>query len=116
MSPRMSLVLCLWITSCTALYSQTPVTHSLTVPSSQDVAFDRATRAMARLGGELTQTNRQEGLLTAKVHNAVLLTVLVRPSAEGSTIEATGTLLPNKLAVGTFDEVEQYLRLVQEQP
>jgi hypothetical protein len=100
--------------SCTALRSQTPVTADAPFAEAPDACYQRATRAWARLGGTLTQANAQVRILSGTVHNAVALTVVVTPTPTGCTIAATGTLLPDKFALGKFDEVQRYMTLLQE--
>ena len=58
-----------------------------------------------RSGGEITHADAQSHTISARVHNAVVLTVLVEPTADGASIEAIGTLMPNKIAAGSLDEV-----------
>lgn len=107
-----TLIACMGLLGCTALMSQTPVNRSMTFPEAPDVAYARATRAMARLGGEVTQGNTQTRTMSAKVHNALILNVLVEQVPEGSRIEAICTLLPNKIALGEMTECDQYLALL----
>lgn len=102
----------LLLTGCTALMSQTPIRESRSLPESPDAAYQRAVIAMARLGGEVTQANAQARLLSARVHNAVILNVVVEPESSGATIHATCTLMPNKLAVGSMTECTDYLALL----
>jgi hypothetical protein len=100
--------------SCTALMSHTPVTHTAQFADTPDVAYQRATRACLRMGCQVTHANPHLRTLSGTVHNAVILSVIVSPTATGSQVEATGTLMPNKLAVGSFDEVQTYMALLQE--
>jgi hypothetical protein len=94
--------------------SQTPITRNATFQESPDAAYARATRAMVRMGGKITQASAQSRVLSAEVHNAVVLNVLVEPMPDGSKIEVVGMLMPNKIAVGSFDECDTYLTLLQE--
>lgn len=106
------LSLCGWLTACTALMSQEPVRRSTMLALPPDIAYRRAVRAMAQLGGQVTTADATSGVLSATVHNAATLTVVVLPTAEGSTVEVTGTLLPNKVVVGRFTEPDDYVTLL----
>lgn len=101
------------LSSCTALMSQAPLTRSLTVQESPDAAYQRATRAMARLGGEITQADAQSRVLSAKLHNAVVVNVSVEQAPDGARIEAVCTLMPNKIAVGAMTECDDYAALLR---
>jgi hypothetical protein len=102
------------VLSCTALMSRTPVTQTASFPDAPDVCYQRATRAWMRQGGALTQMSPQAGLLSGTVHNAVTLNVVVTPTPTGCAITATGAVLPDKIAVGRFTEVGDYIALLQE--
>jgi hypothetical protein len=108
-----ALVGVLWSLGCTSFMSHTPVTQTVPLALAPDAAYTRATQAMGRMGGEVTHADRQTGLLQGKVHGVVLLTVQVSPAAEGSSVEVSGTVLPNKLAIGDMDEVAEYAKLLQ---
>lgn len=107
------LSLCGWLVACTALMSQEPVRRSTLLPVSPDMAYRRALQAMSRMGGQITAADAASGILSATVHHAATLTVVVLPTAGGSTVEVTGTLLPNKVALGRFTEPDDYVALLQ---
>jgi hypothetical protein len=102
------------VIGCTALMSRTPVTQTASFPDAPDVCYQRATRAWMRQGGALTQMLPQAGLLSGTVHNAVTLHILVTATPTGCVITATGAVLPDKIAVGRFTEVGDYIALLQE--
>jgi hypothetical protein len=116
---KITMLLCLTLLSSCAMpltsttVPRAPVRQALTVQESPDAAYQRATRAMVRMGGEILQTNPQARLLSAKLKGVVLLNVQVLPTPDGATIEATGTLLPGKLVAGEFDEVDTYIALLR---
>lgn len=101
---------------CTAMMSgaSTPVERRLTVPDAPAQAEAKALRTTLGLGGELLRTP-QAGALQAKVHNAVILTVLVEPEGRGSTVTVSGRLLPNKVAFGSLTEVDDWVAAYQRQ-
>lgn len=97
----------------TSLMSQEPVRRSVSLQEPPDAAYQRASQAMARMGATIHQANPQTRLLSGIVHGVVVLNVSVTGSKESSTVEVTGSLLPGKLAVGSFTEVDQYVALLQ---
>jgi hypothetical protein len=102
------------VIGCTALMSHAPMTKTAQFPDTPDAAYQRATRACLRMGCQVTHANAQLRTLSGTVHNAVVLNVIISPTATGSQIEATGTVMSNKIALGSFDEVESYMVLLQE--
>jgi hypothetical protein len=66
------------------------------------------------MGATITQANTQTRLLSGQVHGVVILNVSVTGAAQQATVEVTGSLLPGKLAVGSFTEVDDYVTLLQQ--
>ena len=109
----LSLVLFLTL-GCSALRDRAPVTESVTLPLPPVQAYDRAVQAMAQMGGKITRTDSTARVLVGEVHNAVVLTVVLTPFPDGTTgASVTGQLLPNKLVMGEFTEVADYLKLLR---
>lgn len=102
-----------WLTSCTALMSHEPVTRFVVTEQTPDAAYRQAIIAFARLGGEVRHTDYASHTLSGVVHNAVTMTVIVSPEGTGSRVEVTGSLLPNKVAIGAFDEVDQFSAMMR---
>ena len=77
------------------------------------MAYAKAMRAMATMGSEFTQMQPEAGFLQGKVHGAVLLTVTLVTVSQGIQVDVSGSLLPGKLVVGAFSEVDDYVALLQ---
>lgn len=109
------LVLTLVLLGCpSAVYRHTPETKHLVVADPYDHAWQKALRALATMGAETHQQDRQSGSLQAKVHNAVLLHVLLQPDSPTATrVTVAGSVLPNKVVLGKFTEVDDFLRTYQ---
>lgn len=98
----------------TSLMSREPIRQTVMVQESADAAYVRATRAMARMPGAVpTMANAQARVLSATVNTVVVLNVLVEPVGTAARVEVVGTLLPDKLVLGSFDEVSKYIALLQ---
>src|SRR5712692_1821637 len=98
------------LAGCSALLPQahTPEVRQVLVTDQPDLAYTKAVRALAAMGGEIVQNDRQARMLQSRLHNAVILSVSVRPSDQGTLLVAQGTVLPNKVVVGSFTEVEDF--------
>ncbi len=107
------LAVSLSLPGCTALMTREPITKHVALTDAPDVAYQKATQTMARMGGQITMTNAEQRVLSALVHNVVVMTVSVHARGTGSEVEVSGTLLPDKIAFGTFSEVDEYLALLQ---
>jgi hypothetical protein len=91
----------------------------LAVPPAQ--AYDRAMQALALMGASAVRGDREAGVLTSTVHDAVALNVVVVPENHQSRVEVTGQLLTGKLVVarpdellhGPREEVATYIGLLQ---
>jgi hypothetical protein len=109
---------CLWsvvlLTHCTAVRSPELVHKQLTLPVSPEVAYHQATVAMTRMGARMLFADGRS--LQGVALNAVVLTVSVQPAPPGALIDVTGNLLPDRMALASFDEVDQYLALVMSSP
>jgi len=98
----------------TSLMPQTPQTRMVVLQGSPDVAYQHALTTMQAMGGTLTLTDPRTHTLSAQVHGAVVLHVNVVPRADASDVTIRGTLLPGKLALGSFDEVDDYATRLQQ--
>ena len=112
---RHILLCCLVLTGCTALMSQAPRYEGLTRPVPPSTAYTCAIQAMARMGGTITQADAASCMLSAQIHNAVILNVVALPDPVGSRVDITGAVLPNKMAIGEFTEVHDYIALLREE-
>jgi multidrug efflux pump subunit AcrA (membrane-fusion protein) len=86
-----------------------PISKTRVLQESPDAAYQRAARVLAQMGGELTFANPQSRMLSAKLKGVVVLTVQVQPTEGGASVEATGTLVPGKVVLGSLTEVDDYL-------
>jgi len=68
---------------------------------------------MVQFGGTITSHDEQMHALSAEVHNAVTMRVLIQPEGTGSQIAIYGSIMPNKVVVGDFDEVSTFATLLQ---
>jgi len=108
---RIVVVLALMLGSCTALMSHEPITRRVSRPLAPDAMYSRATQALTQMGGTGLHSDRQGGVLSATVHHAVALTVVLTPDGTGTLMTVTGTLLGNKLAIGALTEVDDFVTL-----
>jgi|KBSSwiStaDraftv2_1062776.scaffolds.fasta_scaffold339819_1 hypothetical protein len=99
------------LTHCTADMAQRPVHRQLTLPVAPEVAYHKATVALATMGGRVLSADGH--VLQGVALNAMVLTVRIQPAPTGATIDVTGRRLPNQLALWCDDEVHQYLALLQ---
>jgi hypothetical protein len=106
-------MLSLTLVACSKVMDKGPKVQSVVLADSPGNAYRRAVSAMALLGGRITTADPLHGVISAEVHNAVILTVELLPVPEGTKVNVVGTLLPNKLVVGSFDEVDQYITLLR---
>lgn len=101
---------------CGGLVHPSPKTAQQLLPVPPAQAYQDATCALTRMGGRVTVANGSQGLLSGDVHDAVTLTVVVSPKGTGTLVQVTGQVLPNKLVVGRFTEVDDYLALLRTAP
>jgi hypothetical protein len=94
----------LGLTACTALMD--PKMASVTRPESRQTAYTHVFQQFARLGPQGLMGSPETGVITGTLHNAVGITLTLVAVPEGTRVEIVCTPLPNKLAVGTFDECE----------
>ena len=107
------LLLAVILSSCTAMLDQGPRQATVVLPVGQSEAYRQAVQALVILGGELTIADSTQGIVSGKLHNAVTLTAKLEPVGTGTKVTVIGTLLPNKIAVGSFTEVDDYLALLR---
>jgi len=107
----------LGLTSCSSLMpaATKPEMRQLRVAEDADQAYQRALRTALGMGASITQQNPQTRFLSAQLHNAVVLNVLVMPKGDGVRIDVQGTVLPNKLVLGSFTEVDDFITAYQRQ-
>jgi len=110
-------MLSLSLTACSSLMpaATKPELRQLHVTDDPDHAYQRALRTALGMGASITQQNHQTRFLSAQLHNAVVLNVLVMPKGEGARIDVQGTVLPNKLVLGSFTEVDDFIAAYQRQ-
>lgn len=105
-------------TGCTSLMpgAQQPEVRTLTVPDPQGLVYRKALSTAVAMGTTITQANEAAGLIQGTLHNAALLTIEITPgpSQSGSTLTVSARLLPNKIAVGSLTEAEDFLRAYHE--
>ena len=101
---------------CGGLLHPAPHTAHQTLPAPPGQVYRDAACAFARLGGQMTASDGTHGLLSGQVHDAVTLTVLLTPEGTGTAVQVTGQVLPNKIVVGRFTEVDDYMALLTAQP
>lgn len=99
-----------FLTACSSMMSASrrPEVRDWTDTVPPAVAYSKAQRALAALGATIQPPPAQTWTLSSTLHNAVTLNVAITPEGQGSRIVATGLLLPNKVVLGTFDEVERF--------
>lgn len=90
-----------------------PVTRSISVKDNYDTAYSKSIRSIASLGSEIISQDKNSGTISAKVHNAVLLNVIVSKNGNGATIDATGSVMPGKIVFGSFTEVDDFITTYQ---
>ena len=105
------------LTGCSSMMpaASKPEIRQLVVRENADQAYGRALHAALRMGASMTQQNSQTRFFSAQLHNAVVLNVLVTPKGQGALVEAQGTLLPNKLVLGSLTEVDDFMAAYQRQ-
>ncbi len=91
-----------------------PVRKSaLIVGTTADVAYQRALRALAQMGGQVTHTESGQRLATAQIQNAVNLTVQIVDDTPGARVDVVGTPLPKTSGMGTREEIDKFLALMR---
>jgi hypothetical protein len=91
-----------------------PQTRTITVNDAYDASYRKALRALASMGADITSQDMNGGTISAKIHNAVLMNVvLTKKGADSTLIEATGSLMPNKMVIGEFTEVDEFIKTYQ---
>ncbi len=91
-----------------------PETRSakFTVDLGFDAAHKRAVETFAALGGSITSQDSKAGTVSARVHNAVDMTVSLNAVAPTRTeVSVWGSTIPGKVVVGVFTEVDDYQRI-----
>ncbi|MHB8810886.1 MAG: hypothetical protein ACYC9M_12870 [Desulfobulbaceae bacterium] len=94
-----------------------PQTRSITVNDAYDASYRKALRALASMGADITSQDMNGGTISAKLHNAVLINVVLsKKGADSTLIETTGSLMPNKMVVGEFTEIDDFIKTYQGLP
>jgi len=92
-----------------------PQEASTILPVTPAIAYQRATKAMTLMPrGVVVSQDATTHALTGEVRGKVRLVVLVEPQGAGALVTVHGSVMPQKTAVGTFDEVDQYVALLKE--
>lgn len=97
---------------CTTIMPSKQQTAILATPYEK--AYACALASMSVLGGLDIHSDRQSGIMSCTMHRAIALTAHVTQAGGQSQIEVTGTPIPGYVAIGPFNEVEQYVAKVQE--
>lgn len=92
--------------------SRAPVERSTVLALPPATAYTRAVQTFARMGGQVQVADAQSRVVSGLVHGAVVLTITVDAQ---STVTVTGTLVPGKVVMGTFDEVDTYMALLHQE-
>lgn len=92
-----------------------PVTRSISVKDNYDTAYNKSIRSIISLGfgSEITSQDKNSGTISAKVHKAVLLNVIVSKNGNGATIDVIGSIMPEKIGFGSFTEVDDFITAYQ---
>lgn len=90
-----------------------PVTRSISVKDNYDTAYSKSIRSIASLGSEIISQDKNSGTISAKVHKAVLLNVIVSKNGNGATIDVIGSIMPEKIGFGSFTEVDDFITAYQ---
>ena len=97
----------------TSLMAREPVQRSLVVPLDASHAYQYAAQTLAQFGASQIQGNESVGMLSSTVKGAIALNVVVRAEGQQSRIGVTGQFLPGKVVLGSLDEVDAYIALLQ---
>lgn len=104
----------LLMTGCAGSFvGSNPQTRTVVLPLAERPAYDRALRTFALMGGQVRVAQGQT--IAGVVHGAVELAVFLAPHAQGTAVTVTGSVLPGKLTLGRFDEVETYVQLLTQE-
>ena len=87
-----------------------PQTATVPFNVTPDVMYQRAYKAVALMGGHILSHDPVQRILSAEIHNAVMMNVIV----ESTNITITGEIMPNKLVTGKFTEVQELKHLLEE--
>ena len=102
------------LVGCAGSFTGThPETRTVLLPMAAGPAYERALRTFALMGGQIRVAQGQT--IAGVVHGAVELAVVLSPGAGGTSVTVTGSVLPGKLTLGRFDEVETYVRLLTQE-
>lgn len=92
-----------------------PRQHNLILMTPYDHTYTCMLQSMMSMGAVDIRSDKAGGMVSGTVHGAVVMTASLVPiESDKSHVAVTGTILPNKIVVGTMNEVEQYIARVEE--
>lgn len=99
-------------TGCTSMMpaARTPETRIIHTREVPILAYRKSLSTAIAMGTAITQADQQALVWQGTLRNVVVLTGEVRTNQEGSIITVTATILPNKLAIGSFTEPDEFVR------
>jgi len=109
-----------WLGGCSSdlghaiLHNYPTQEQVVTVPKGPMEAYLCAYKSVGLMeGGIVTAHSTVPPSLTAEVSYAVRLNVIIEPVAKGSQVTIRGSVMPHKMVMGEFDEVQKYAALLQ---
>jgi hypothetical protein len=88
-----------------------PQRRSIIVDDTYEAAYRKVLRSLASMGADITSQDMTGGTVSAKLHNAVIMNVALSKKGSDSTlVEVTGSLMPNKMVIGKFTEVDDFMK------
>jgi hypothetical protein len=94
--------------------SRVPDTTTFVVPLTHERAYQRAVRAAMAIGTTLSLAQAPD-LLQGTVQNAALLTVRLTSTQNGTQLDVSATILPNKLVIGAFTTTRDFQQAYQQE-
>jgi len=96
------------------LHDYPPQDKTVILLVDSQTAYQRAYKAFGQMDGKVESSDPTILTMTGEVHYAVRLTVgIERQGGMRSLVKIHGSVMPGKMVVGTFEEVEQYAALLQ---
>ena len=91
-----------------------PQQTTVILPFAPDLAYQKAYTTFARQPGwVITGAVKELRTFHGIVHNAAHIAVLVEAQPPGARVTIQGSILPNKLVIGQFTEVQDFAMLLQ---
>jgi hypothetical protein len=88
--------------------------HSTVLPTPADRTYTCAVQTMLAMGGVDLHSDAQGGIVSCTMHKAIALTARVTHDGTQSRLDVTGTPIPGLVAIGSFNEIDQFVAKVQE--